>query len=141
MRTATRIGAVSIGALLLGTLSGCDSRPQQSARDVKTAFAVRARDNEIPFGTSGTLKAGRIDLKTLQLLDVRFDNGDALLMHAERAEIIVSVEKDTMMLRFFNVLAVMPESEDGAGDGMIREEAVLASSPWKLDIDVVAEAR
>ena len=137
-RTLTWAGSAAC-VLLVACVSGCEKRPQARASDVKRDFAARARDHEIPFGTSGTLKAGDIDLKTMQLLDVRFDNGDDLLIHAERAEIIVSVDKDTMMLRFFNVTAVMPESEKGLGDGMIREEPVLESTPWKLDVDVIPD--
>lgn len=125
--------------LLLGSVGGCDARPKARASDVKRDFAARARDYEIPFGTSGTLKAASVDLKTLQLIDVRFDNGDDLLLHAGRAEIIVSAEQDTMMLRFFDVVAVMPEGDSGPGDGAIREEPVLASTPWKLDVDVVPD--
>ncbi|MCA9294284.1 MAG: hypothetical protein KDA20_10765 [Phycisphaerales bacterium] len=136
-----RPGRWLVAAMVLALVGagGCESRAKERVSDVKRDFAARARDQEIPFGTSGTLKAGSVDLKTLQLVDVRFDNGDDLLMHAARAEIIVSVEQDTMMLRFFDVVAVMPEGKSGPGDGVIREEPVLASTPWKLDIDVVPD--
>ena len=128
-----------LGGLVAAAMGGCDARPSQRVSEVRQAFAAQAKGQDIPFGTSGTLRAREVDLDTMQLLDVRFDNGDELLMYAERAEIVVSASEDTMMLRFFNVTAVMPATGEGTGDGVIREEAVLTSAPWDLEIDVIPD--
>jgi hypothetical protein len=80
--------------------------------------------------------AGDVDRTTFELLDVRFDIGGAsdqeLLMHAERAELIVDPEADTMRIRFHNVTSA-------ATEGGITEEPVLVTETWALTVDAIAD--
>lgn len=130
-RAAMAIGLGS--ALLVG--AGC-SEETRTVSEVKRAFAMRAAQGEVEIGSSGRLAAGEVDRKTLDLLDVRFDIGGAreqeLLMHAERAEIIVDPEKDTMLIRFHNVTAATTE-------GGLTQEPVLVTESWPLSVNVVPD--
>jgi hypothetical protein len=132
------IGFAVLGAMVcaVALTSGCDSREQQSVTEVRKSFAARASSGEIAVGTFATLAAGDVDRSTLELLDVRFDVGDEFLMHAERAQILVDPDADTMRLRFLNVTAVSTEADAADGVG-IESRAELLSEPWRLSVDVV----
>jgi hypothetical protein len=135
-----RLAVPLLSGLFLSTCliaSGCSDAPPQSVTEVKRSFAMRALAGEVEVGSSGRLAAGDVDRATFELLDVRFDIGGAreqeLLMHAERAEIIVDPEADTMKIRFHNVTSATT-------DGGITEEPVLVTEAWKLNVNAVADA-
>jgi len=127
--------ALGLAALsvILPALVGC-SQEQQTVTEIKRAFARRAIAGEVEIGSSGRLAAGDIDRTSLELLDVRFDIGgrdsDDLLMHAERAEIVVNTTDDTMLIRFHNVTAA-------ATDGGLTEQPVVVTSAWPLRVDAI----
>ena len=114
---------------------GC-SEETRTISEVKRAFAMRAAEGEVEIGTSGRLAAGNVDRSTLDLLDVRFDIGGSreqeLLMHAERAEIIIDPSNDTMLIRFHNVTAATTE-------GGLTQEPVLVTEAWPLRVNVVPD--
>ncbi len=116
-------------------LSGC-SQEKHTVTEIKRAFALRAIAGEVQIGTSGRLAAEDADRTTFDLLDVRFDIGGAreqdMLMHAERAEIIVDPKANTMRIRFHNVTSV-------AVGGQITQEPVVVTEPWTLSVNVVAD--
>lgn len=116
-------------------LSGC-SQEKHTVTEIKRAFALRAIAGEVQIGSSGRLAAEDADRTTFDLLDVRFDIGGAreqdMMMHAERAEIIVDPKADTMRIRFHNVTSV-------AVGGQIAQEPVLVTEPWTLSVNVVAD--
>lgn len=121
------------GLLALSTLNGC-SQEQQTATEIKRAFAMRAIAGEVEVGTSGRMAAGDVDRSTFELLDVRFDIGGSdnqeLLMHAERAEIVINTEDDTMLIRFHNVTAA-------ATEGGLTEQPVMVTTAWPLRVDAI----
>lgn len=117
---------------LLG-VPGC-SEETHTVDSIKRAFAMRAINGEVEIGTSGRLAAGDVDRSTLELLDVRFDIGGSreqdLLMHAERAEIIIDTSRNTMLIRFHNVTAATT-------DGGLTQEPVMVTNPWPLSVKAV----
>ncbi|MFU8827839.1 MAG: hypothetical protein ACNA8P_00205 [Phycisphaerales bacterium] len=116
-------------------ITGC-GREKQTVTEIKRAFAMRAIAGEIEIGTSGRMAARDVDRSTLELLDVRFDIGGAreqdLLMHAERADIIIDTKANTMAIRFHNVTAA-------AMEGGITQEAVMVTSAWPLSVKAIAD--
>lgn len=133
-RSARWPAIAGFGAAML-IAPGC-SEETRTVSEVKRAFAMRAAEGEVEIGTSGRLAAAEVDRATLDLLDVRFDIGGAreqeLMMHAERAEIIIDPDNDTMLIRFHNVTAATTE-------GGLTQEPVLVTEPWPLSVNVVAD--
>lgn len=133
-RSARWAAIAGFGAAMVFA-AGC-SEETRTVSEVKRAFAMRAAEGEVEIGTSGRMAAGEVDRSTLDLLDVRFDIGGAreqeLLMHAERAEIIIDPDKDTMLIRFHNVTAATTE-------GGLTQEPVLVTEAWPLSVNVVAD--
>ena len=76
--------------------------------------------------------------RTVELNGFRFDIGgrdsDDLLMHAERAEIVVNTTDDTMLIRFHNVTAA-------ATDGGLTEQPVVVTSAWPLRVDAIDDSQ
>lgn len=116
-------------------LIGC-SQEKHTVTEIKRAFAMRAIAGEVQIGSSGRLAAEDADRTTFDLLDVRFDIGGAreqeMMMHAERAEIIVDPKADTMRIRFHNVTSV-------AVGGQLTQEPVIVTETWPLSINAVAD--
>ena len=116
-------------------LTGC-SREQETVTELKRDFARRAMAGEVEVGSSGRLAAGDVDRSSLELLDVRFDIGgsdsEELLMHAERAEIVINTDDDTMLIRFHNVTAA-------ATEGGLTEQPVMTTAAWPLPVDAIAD--
>ncbi|MFG0292465.1 MAG: hypothetical protein ACF8MJ_04850 [Phycisphaerales bacterium JB050] len=129
---------ISASTLLLAmlSLSACSEKTLQTVTEVKRSFARRAVAGEVEVGSAGRLVAGDVDRTTFELLDVRFDIGGSddqeLLMHAERAELIVDPDEDTMRIRFHNVTSAVTE-------GGITEEPVLVTEPWPLSVDAIPD--
>lgn len=127
------IGTLSVVAL---SMSGCSETTTQTVTEVKRSFARRAVAGEVEVGSAGRLVAGDVDRTTFELLDVRFDIGGSsdqeLLMHAERAELIVDPDEDTMRIRFHNVTSAVTE-------GGITEEPVLVTETWALSVDAIPD--
>lgn len=129
---------ISASTLLLAmlSLSACSEKTKQTVTEVKRSFARRAVAGEVEVGSAGRLVAGDVDRTTFELLDVRFDIGGSddqeLLMHAERAELIVDPDEDTMRIRFHNVTSAVTE-------GGITEEPVLVTEPWTLSVDAIPD--
>lgn len=130
-----RLLALCFAMVSCAVLTGC-KRETQTVTEVKRAFAIRAMNGEVQIGTSGRLAAREVNRSTLELLDVRFDIGGSreqdLLMHAERAEIIIDTAKNTMMIQFHNVTAATTE-------GGITQEPSVTTQPWPLSVRVVPD--
>ena len=121
--------------LVIPNLTGC-SREQATVTELKRDFARRAMAGEVEVGSSGRLAAGDVDRSSLELLDVRFDIGgsdsEELMMHAERAEIVINTDDDTMLIRFHNVTAA-------ATEGGLTEQPVMTTAAWPLPVDAIAD--
>lgn len=133
---SSKLALGTMGPLLvLPVLVGC-SQEQQTVTEIKRAFAMRAMAGEVEVGSSGRMAAGDVNRSNFELLDVRFDIGGSdsqeLLMHAERAEIVINVKDDTMLIRFHNVTAATT-------DGGLTEQPVMVTSAWPLRVDAIED--
>ncbi len=134
----TSLSRLSMSVLLGATVTavGCSEKQQQTVSEIKKSFARRAIAGEVEVGSSGRLAAGDVDRSTFELLDVRFDiggsNDQELLMHAERAELIIDTDKDMMRIRFHNVTSA-------ATEGGITEDPVLVTEYWALSVDAIPD--
>ncbi len=139
VRRIAMIGVVGVG---LGCgLVGCESREQRTVGQVQREFA-EAAVNGGAEAALGTLRAVSYEEIGYRLRDVTVEFGDAFVMHAESADILVEPATDTMRIKFNGVLwaAVEREGEEegaGGGDGRLRYEAVRTTEAWDLGVDVV----
>ena len=108
MRTLTRL---ALAAALLGAplLTGCAEDPNAglSSRQIKERYARLLLDG-VAHGMY-VITADRADTATLDLFDVRLENGQTYL-HADRAEILVSTELGAISLRLYGVVTADPET-------------------------------
>lgn len=98
--TARRLAMALAGAVALWA-AGCGRGPALSADELRDDYA-----RQLVKGVSGgftVIKAARYDAATGMLHDVRIDDGERMI-HAQRAEILVSTEKQTVSLRLHDVV-------------------------------------
>lgn len=97
-RRASIAVALSLVVLVAG---GCSRSAPRSESDIREQFALRL----VEGAASGfmVIKAARYDAATGMLHDVRIEDGERI-MHAARAEILVSVEMQTVSLRLHDVV-------------------------------------
>jgi hypothetical protein len=90
-------------------LAGCGRDPNAglTPREVRERYARMLLDG-VAHGMS-VVKAESVDPATLELRDVRLENGRQYL-HADRAEILVSTELGAVSLRLYGVVTADPES-------------------------------
>ncbi len=69
--------------------------------------------------------AGRVDPQTLDLYDIRLDDGENYL-HADRPEILVSTELGAVSLRLYGVVTAAPET------GKLIEIEGFTTNPVKI---------
>lgn len=95
--------------LTLLSLSGCGRDPNAglTPREVRERYARMLLEG-VSHGMS-VVKAESVDAATLELRDVRLENGQQYL-HADRAEILVSTELGAVSLRLYGVVTADPES-------------------------------
>lgn len=124
----TEWGAVFITLAALSA-AGCDRQPDRTALDVKRDYATRISEG-MEFGLSGTIRAGRVDPATYELFDVRLEDADRRILHADRAEVIVNPNANTVMLRLFGVVSADSET------GQLTEIAGLSTDEVKLGFNV-----
>lgn len=128
-------------------ITGCSKKQpeQRTVLEIKRDYAQKFVEG-MAYGGSGRIKAASFDDRTFVLRRVTID-GEAQIISADRAEIIVDVTSDTIRLRLFDVIGADtgdPRTDDGSagapgGDdgGVIGEAAVVTTAPIKLSFDAV----
>lgn len=135
--SACVMAMAAIGAAV-GGVGACSKKPvQKTVIEIKREYAARLVEG-MEFGESGRLKASSFDDRTYILHRVTIDS-DTSLASAERAEILVDVEADTLRLRLFNVVGTDAgdDAADGGGGGGIGETAEVTTEPMKLGVDAI----
>jgi hypothetical protein len=92
----------TLAAAVIGiALSGCGRGQARTAQDIREEYALQL----VEGAASGfmVIKADRYDPATGMLHDVRLEDGERML-HAARAEILVSTEMQTVSLRLIDVV-------------------------------------
>lgn len=117
----SRVGAIA-AVVLAVALAGCDRRTR-SAQDIREEYAQQL----VEGAATGfmVIKADRYDPDTGMLHDVRLEDGERML-HAARAEILVSTEMQTVSLRLIDVVGA--DETTGAVialEGMTTEPAKI----------------
>lgn len=135
-----RVAAVAAIGAAVGGLGGCSEKPvQKTVIEIKRDYAARLVAG-MEFGESGRIKASSFDDRTYILHRVTIDS-DTSLASAERAEILVDVDNDTLRLRLFNVVGADAgdDTADGGGGsgGGIGETAEITTEPMKLGVDAI----
>ena len=87
--------------LLAGALTGCGRGQARTAQDIREEYALQLVEGAANRFT--VIKAERYDPATGMLHDVRIEDGERML-HAARAEILVSTEMQTVSLRLIDVV-------------------------------------
>ncbi len=117
-------------------VGGCSKKPvQKTVIEIKREYAARLVEG-MEFGASGRLKASSFDDRTYILHRVTIDS-DTSLASAERAEILVDVEADTLRLRLFNVVGADAGDDAADGGGRIGETAEVTTEPMQLGVDAI----
>ena len=96
-----QIAIAIVCAMMLVLVASCGRQPALSASDIREKYAQQL----LAGAASGftVIKAGRYDAATGMLFDVRIADGERMI-HAERAEILVSTEMQTVSLRLYEVV-------------------------------------
>lgn len=111
-----RLGVtVLLGAVATVGLPGCTDEPTATVAEVKRGFASSAVSPAGAASSLGSITATRFDAATGRLHDVNVTMGDAFFLNAATAELIVDHERDTMMIRFHDVVWTSPTSAVGDG--------------------------
>lgn len=116
------------GALMVAP--GCSKRETRTVEQVQRSYA-QSMVAGLDFGLQGRVRAKAYDELTFRLMDVSIDAGDAGLIHADYADILVDVDANTISLRLEGVLTA-----SAAGGGMTETDS-LTTEPVRLDVDVV----
>lgn len=143
--------AISIAAGV--SLAACEQQPTSSIAEVKRGFAQQATAPAGAASSLGSITAASYDPETFDLVQVNVAMGDSFFMHAGRAELVVDAERDTMMIRFLDVIWTKPTNAAGATapaansdaaadpasafDGRLHESPVRVSPAWDLGVDVL----
>jgi len=85
----------------------------------------------VDFGLSGRIKARAFDPETKDLLDVRIEEIDSRILHANRGELIVDTRADTISLRLIGVTSADVET------GMLMTVPMFLTEAIDLDVDVI----
>ena len=111
--------------ILVSATAGCAKDPNAglSAREVKERYA-RLLINGFSHGMY-VVKAERADPSTLELFNIRLDDGTHYL-HADRAEILVSTELEAVSLRLYGVVTADPDT------GELRELDGFTTEPTRI---------
>lgn len=128
MRRAAECAAAAV-VTMAGVLAcaGCDRTESVSVEELRLRMALRLLEGaSVGFAD---VKAGRCDPDTLELFDVQLDDGKSLV-HAERAEILISTERQTVSLRLHGVTGA------GADVGRIVTLDGLTTEPARLRVRV-----
>ncbi len=106
-------------------LAACAEDPNAglTPREIKERYARILLDGSA-HGMS-VVTADRVDPSTLELFDVRLEDGQRYL-HADRAEILVSTELGTVSLRLYGVVTASEES------GTLTEIPGFTTNPVKI---------
>ncbi len=83
------------------TSCGGDGKPEMAVDEVKRHYIALFKKGTA-FGDAGMIKARDYDRSTLDLVDVTIED-DGLLVHADRVQLIVDHERDTIALRLIGV--------------------------------------
>lgn len=100
------ISILLTAALVLGACAK-DPNSGLTPREIKERYARMLLDGTA-HGMS-VVTADRVDPQTLDLYDVRLEDGQNYL-HADRAEILVSTELGAVSLRLYGVVTAAPDT-------------------------------
>jgi len=131
MRTQRILGVVLVLLSLLLAL-GCSRAPEQSARELKERYALALLEG-VSSGMN-VIKAGEVDRDTLDLLDVRIEDGQNIV-YAKRCEILVNERDGTASLRLHEVVAVdagKPARDDTGNPGVLIELEGFTTDPIRI---------
>ena len=109
MRARLLLIPTAAALLALSQLAACAKDPNAglTPREIKERYARLLLDGS-SHGMS-VVTADRVDPTTLELFDIRLDDGKRLL-HADRAEILVSAELSSVSLRLYGVVTASEET-------------------------------
>ncbi len=114
---------VALASIPVAALAGCGGEHQMTERDIRERFAIALRDGAASGMTEVSAKS--IDPETLDLIDVRVYDGSHI-MHADRAEILISPDGRTVSLRLHGVVGANTE------EGRLMELPGFTTDPVKL---------
>jgi len=111
MRARTFLIPTAAALLVFSQIAGCAKDPNAglTPREIKERYARMLLEGSA-HGMS-VVSAQRVDPSTLELFDIRLDDGKRLL-HADRAEILVSTELKSVSLRLYGVVTASEETGD-----------------------------
>jgi hypothetical protein len=112
-------------AVAVAVASGCSRESAMSAEDVRDTYALRLLEG-FTVGYM-VIKAERVDPQTKDVYGLRIEDGQRIL-HAERAEILVSTEMGTVSLRLHGLVGADPET----GSMIYLERVTTAPSKVRL---------
>lgn len=123
---------VLIAIASLVPLVGCD----QIGTETRTAYQLKkdyvdAFMRGIEFGLTGYVKAEDWNSRSLDLIGLTLETNDGLLLHAERAEIVINVHRDTLALNLFDVTSADPIS------GELTTRSSVITPEIELGVDAV----
>ncbi|MFG0276302.1 MAG: hypothetical protein ACF8QF_14735 [Phycisphaerales bacterium] len=98
---ARRVALAIACAAALALLTACSRGEARSAQDIRETYARQLVEGAASGFT--VIKADRYDAATGMLHDIRIEDGERII-HAERAEILVSTEMQTVSLRLYEVV-------------------------------------
>jgi len=112
-------------------LAGCGgSGEERTAADVRTMYADMFIEG-VDFGLSGRITARAIDPITKNLLDVNIEEINSKILHANRGELIVDTNADTISIRLVGVTSADTES------GVLTTVPMFLTEAIELDFDVI----
>ncbi len=136
MRMRRLVGRFALGVMAAltigGAVAGCSEGRELSAQELKERYALALVEG-ISSGMN-VIKASEVDRETLDLLDVRIEDGQRII-HAERCEILVNEREKTASLRLHGVVAVdagKPARDDDGDPGVLIEMEGFTTEPIKI---------
>jgi|GEM_PF-6681925 len=128
----------------LSASPGCGEEDVVTVSTVKRTFAEQAVTPVGAVSSLGSITAERFDAGTFDLRNVHVTMSDDFFLRAGRAELVVDPERDTMMIRFTDVMWTTPTdgaaaSESASLDGVLHEAPVRVTPAWSVGVDVVGD--
>lgn len=127
--TGRCLGGVACAVVLFGVV-GCEETPAKNEREIRLDYIAKLKQG-MDFGDSGMMSVESYDPQTLELEGIRIDDGSDAIARAERGELLIDVERDTLRIILHDVMRADAQS------GRITKRARLETQPIPLEFDAV----
>ena len=125
------VGLLVVGVGVVAAPGCSEGRERVGVEKYRREFVARVQAGGVQIGGAGSMTVERVDPITLDLYGVSIDGGDVGgMVYAERAQVVLDAEADTMSLRLFEVTGALE------GEGLMTSPTLVMEA-WPVGVDLV----